>query len=83
MYNYNEKYLGMLFKKQVGRSFHDYLNRRRLYRARMLLEQTTDSVLTIATRVGFNNVTYFNRLFKEYYGMSPSQLRANITKGKI
>ena len=82
MYNYNEKYLGMLFKKQVGHSFHDYLNRRRLYRARMLLEQTTESVLTIATRVGFNNVTYFNRLFKEYYGMSPSQLRANITKGK-
>lgn len=80
MYHYNEKYLGTLFKKQVGVSFHDYLNKRRLYRSRMLLESSGDSVLSIATRVGFNNVTYFNRLFKEYYGMSPSQLRASLYK---
>ena len=82
MYNYNEKYLGTLFKKQVGVSFHDYLNKRRLYRSRMLLEQSDDSILSIATRVGFNNVTYFNRLFKEHYGMTPSQLRTNFTKDK-
>ena len=82
MYHYNEKYLGTLFKKQVGLSFHDYLNKRRLYRSRMLLEQSNDSILSIATRVGFNNVTYFNRLFKEYYKMSPSQLRASLTKQK-
>lgn len=82
MYHYNEKYLGSLFKKQVGRSFNDYLNKRRLYRSRMLLEQSDDSILSIATRVGFNNVTYFNRLFKEYYGVSPSQLRASLSKHK-
>lgn len=82
MYHYNEKYLGTLFKKQVGLSFHDYLNKRRLYRSRMLLEQSNDSILSIATRVGFNNVTYFNRLFKEYYKMTPSQLRASLTKQK-
>ena len=82
MYHYNEKYLGTLFKKQVGMSFHDYLNQRRLYRSRMLLEQSSDSILSIATRVGFNNVTYYNRLFKEHYGVSPSQLRAQLTKYK-
>ena len=82
MYHYNEKYLGTLFKKQVGRSFHDYLNGRRLYRSRMLLEQSGESILSIASRVGFNNVTYFNRLFKEFYGVSPSQLRADLTKHK-
>lgn len=80
MYHYNEKYLGTLFKKQVGVSFHDYLNNRRLYRARMLLEKSNESVLSIATRVGFNNVTYFNRLFKERYGMSPSQMRPKSAK---
>ena len=80
MYHYNEKYLGTLFKKQTGLSFHDYLNHRRLYRSRMLLEQSGDSILSIATRVGFNNVTYFNRLFKAYYGVSPSQMRAKLHK---
>ena len=82
MYHYNEKYLGTLFKKQVGVSFHDYLNARRLYRSRMLLEQSDDSILSIATRVGFNNVTYFNRLFKEVYGKTPSQLRGTFNKSK-
>lgn len=82
MYHYNEKYLGTLFKKQVGVSFHDYLNKRRLYRSRMLLEQSNDSILSIATRVGFNNVTYFNRLFKEAYGLTPSQLRGTFNKSK-
>lgn len=80
MYHYNEKYLGTLFKKQKGVSFLEYLNKRRLYRARMLLESSNDSILSISTRVGFNNVTYFNRLFKAYYGMSPSQLRASLRK---
>ena len=82
MYNYNEKYLGTLFKKQVGVSFHDFLNNRRLYRARMLLEESNDSVLSIATRVGFNNVTYFNRLFRERYGVTPTQYRAGTKKQK-
>ena len=82
MYHYNEKYLGTLFKKQVGVSFHDYLNGRRLYRSRMLLEQSDDSILSIATRVGFNNVTYFNRLFKEVYGKTPSQVRGSFNKSK-
>lgn len=77
MYHYNEKYLGTLFKKQVGMSFHDYLNKRRLSRAKQLLEKSTDSVLAVSLRVGFNNVTYFNRLFRETYGVTPSQLRAN------
>lgn len=80
MYHYNEKYLGTLFKKQTGLSFHDCLNYRRLYRSRMLLESSSDSILSIATRVGFNNVTYFNRLFKAYYGVSPSQMRAELHK---
>lgn len=80
MYHYNEKYLGTLFKKQVGMSFHDYLNNRRLFRAKLLLEQTRDSVMSISMRVGFNNVTYFNRLFRQHYGLTPSQYRANLLK---
>lgn len=80
MYHYNEKYLGTLFKKQVGKSFHDYLNGKRLFRAKKLLEQTSNSVLAIALRVGFNNVTYFNRLFREHYGMTPSQYRVSLNE---
>ncbi|MBE6982283.1 MAG: helix-turn-helix domain-containing protein [Ruminococcaceae bacterium] len=77
LYHYNEKYLGSLFKKQLGISFHDYLNQRRLYHAKTLLTHSRDSILDIAARSGFNNVTYFNRIFRANYGMTPSQFRKN------
>lgn len=77
MYHYNPKYLGTLFKQQLGVSFHEYLNDRRLRNARMLLEQSRETVLDVALKSGFNNVTYFNRLFRAKYNMTPTQYRVN------
>lgn len=80
LYHYNEKYLGALFKKQLGISFHDYLNQRRLRHAKTLLTGSRDSILDIATRSGFNNVTYFNRVFRAKYGTTPGQYRREQSK---
>ena len=80
LYHYNEKYLGILFKKQVGTSFHNYLNDRRMRNAVFLLRDTTESILDVAVKSGFNNVTYFNRLFKAKYNMTPSQFRKQNRK---
>ena len=74
-YHYNEKYLGRLFKQQLGVSFRDYLNEKRLEYGKDLLARSGDSVLDIAARAGFNNVTYFNRLFRRRYGMTPTEFR--------
>lgn len=76
-YHYNQKYLGSLFKKELGTSFHDYLNRRRLAFARSMLEKTDETILDIAAKSGFNNVTYLNRIFKARYGMTPTEYRMN------
>jgi len=75
MFHYNEKYLGRLFKKEVGMSFSQYINSRRVERARELLQATDESITNIATKCGFNNVTYFNRVFKKYYGATPGEVR--------
>lgn len=75
IYHYNEKYLGRLFKTQVGISFGQYLNQRRLEYSAQLLKQSNHSILDISQRAGFNNVTYFNRLFRRQFGQSPSQYR--------
>ena len=80
LYHYNEKYLGSLFKKQLGISFHEYLNERRLRNAQTLLRQTQDSIVEVASRSGFNNVTYFNRIFKAKYHLTPTQFRLNCQK---
>lgn len=75
LYNYNEKYLGRLFKQQMGISFAEYLNARRLEFCRERLSRSNETVLDISMQAGFNNVTYFNRLFRRRYGMTPTQFR--------
>lgn len=71
MFHYNERYFGRLFKAETGKAFSDFLNEQRLERAKHLLESTDETVIDISGRVGFNNVTYFNRLFKKAYGVTP------------
>ena len=75
IFHYNEQYLGRLFKREVGKSFKSYINMRRLEKAKRLLQGTEDTVITVSGNVGFNNVTYFNRIFKKQYGITPSQIR--------
>lgn len=75
IFHYNEKYLGRLFKKETGQTVHEYINSERLYRAEQLLAKTDDSILSIATRTGFNNVTYFNRVFKKQHQKTPLEFR--------
>lgn len=77
LFHYNEKYLGRLFKKKTGLTVGAYVNSRRLKYAKKLLRSTNDPVIEIAARAGFNNVTYFNRLFKRHCGMTPTEYRKN------
>jgi AraC-like DNA-binding protein len=75
LYFINDKYIGRIFKKQLGYSFHEYLNKVRLENAIGLLTHTHNKIITIALDSGFQNVTYFNRLFLKKYGISPSKYR--------
>lgn len=74
-YNYNEKYLGRLFKSRTGYTIREYCNQVRLNRAKKLLKSTKLSISQIAAQTGYNNVTYFNRVFKAHTLMSPLQYR--------
>ncbi|MBE6589019.1 MAG: helix-turn-helix domain-containing protein [Ruminococcaceae bacterium] len=78
LFHYNEKYLGRLFRSETGMSLHEYVAEERLRRAEELLCNTEDSVLNISERVGFNNVTYFNRLFKRKHGKAPIAYRKDV-----
>ena len=69
------KYLGRLFRAQVGESFSARLNAIRLAHARELLLRSNDTVLEIALACGFANVSYFNRLYRAAYGTRPNDGR--------
>lgn len=73
--NMNAKYLGRLFKKETGFTFHEYLNDIRIIRAKDLLFGTSVPVIEIALSCGYNTVTYFNRTFKQLTDISPSEFR--------
>lgn len=75
IFHYNPQYLGRLFKKEEGISIKEYLLTQRLERAKELLGNCNETVTWIASKVGFNNVTYFNRQFKEKFKVTPSQYR--------
>ncbi len=74
LYFINEKYLGRIFKKHTGKTFHEYITDIRLEKAIHKLSIGT-SIASIANDCGFQNVTYFNRCFKKKYGISPTQYR--------
>ena len=75
LYARNEVYLGQLFHRQMGLSFHAYLGDLRLRCAARLLQSTDESVLSIALDSGFGSISYFNRSFAARFGMSPTAYR--------
>lgn len=73
-----EQYLSRVFKEQNGMGVSEYLIRRRLAKVRQLLLESEDSITDIAYSAGFSNINSFNRIFKKYQGMTPSDYRLEI-----
>ena len=61
------------FKKATGQTYITYLNKLRVDRACSLLRQGNFNVTEVCYMVGFNDVPYFNRCFKNNRGMSPKE----------
>lgn len=63
------------FKKRTNKSFVDYLNEVRIGHASVQLIETTKSISEVCYNCGFNNVSNFNRIFKEKKKHTPSEFR--------
>ena len=70
-----ESQLYRKLKAITGKSTALFIRSVRLRKAKQLLENTGHSVSEIAYQVGFNDPAWFSRVFKEEYGMSPSESR--------
>lgn len=73
--NYSYCYLSTLFKQQTGMSFSEYLQTKRLQKARRLLVESRLKVYEIATRCGYPNTKYFISLFSRIVGLTPTEFR--------
>ncbi|GGE32161.1 AraC family transcriptional regulator [Streptococcus himalayensis] len=72
---YSQTHFMNFFKKHLGISCMEYIIQFRLRKATELLEHSTLTILEISNQVGFNNLSNFNRQFKKYYHLTPSQYR--------
>lgn len=66
-------HLSRLIKSLTGSTYTQLLQTKRLNHAKLLLETTNMSVLDISLAVGYDNFSYFYRLFKSVYGLSPKK----------
>ncbi len=76
--NVSEDYLTRIFRKEIGLSPWDYLNRYRIYLASEMLRQEAMSVNEVAYRTGFQDQAYFCRVFKKIKGMTPGKMRNRL-----
>lgn len=82
-FNANKSHLCRFFKRYTGFSLFDYINRSRIAAAEKLMLQGKHSITDICYMVGFNNLTHFERVFKQHSGMSPRNYRKmNAVKDK-
>ncbi|MDR1974469.1 MAG: AraC family transcriptional regulator [Bacteroidales bacterium] len=70
--------LSHFFKKHTRRNLVDYITDIRIGHATKMLLDTTYSIGEISCACGFNNISYFNRIFKRARGITPSEYRESI-----
>ena len=76
--DFSESHFIKFFKSTIGITFTECLNSYRLSQAsRLLLANANEPIMDTARKCGFNSISYFNRVFKKKYGITPSALRAS------
>ena len=75
--NISEDYLTRIFRREIGLSPWEYLNRYRIQIASSLLVSTAKPLSAVAEESGFQDQAYFCRVFKKIKGFSPGQMRAH------
>lgn len=73
-------YLSRLFKKEMGRTVTDYLTLVRIEAAKRMLLGGKATIEEIAVATGFNEATYFSRVFKREVGVSPGVFRSRLSQ---
>ena len=75
---FSSHYLSKKFKSQTGITLGDYITEMKVARARLLMGQGKGRVAGIAGLLGFRDVAYFSRLFREQVGKSPTEYRRSL-----
>jgi AraC-like DNA-binding protein len=73
-------YLSRIFKEVTGFTVNEYINIVRITKAQVLLESMEYSITEIAEMLGYDSITYFEKVFKKYIEKSPLKYRKKFAK---
>ena len=76
--HYDFYWLSHEMKNRTGKTYTEHLQEKRLSQAAFLLKETTLSVEEIAAAIGYENKSYFHRIFRERFGLSPKRYRSAL-----
>lgn len=77
--NVNSSYLSTLFKKETGMTLTEYVNKKRIDQALLMLNSTDMQIQMIAQYCGIPDVNYFTKTFKKVVGKTPKEYREIIS----
>jgi two-component system response regulator YesN len=71
-------YLHQLFKREMDRTFHDYLTEIRIEQAKRILSREDAKMTDVCARVGYRSPQHFSQVFKKVTGLLPHQYRHGV-----
>ena len=77
-FSMSESSLSHLFKNETGMNLKSYINEKRMKKALELLSNESFKIKDVAAQIGMEDQLYFNRVFKKYYDLSPSDYRKKL-----
>ena len=75
LFNYNKFYIIRLFKRELGLTIKEYLNKIRIYNSLDLIINPNNSCLKVALVSGFTSLEYYSEVFTKIIGISPLKYR--------
>lgn len=74
----SKEYTSRLFKKEIGMTVSEYINNKKLALAKDMLANKDITIQEISRALGYENYTYFTKIFKEMHHISPQKMRNEI-----
>jgi len=81
--HFSVSYVRQIFKQQTGQNFGEYLIRKRMELAGMLLQKTSLRIQEIAAECGYDNQRYFASSFKKYYECTPTEFKQAVEQERL
>ncbi|MDO5425284.1 MAG: AraC family transcriptional regulator [Eubacteriales bacterium] len=78
----SKSYLSRVFKEFTGYTVNEYINVNRIQQARRLLAETDRSITEIAESLGYDSITYFEKIFRKHTETSPLKYRKQYLREK-